>query len=74
LKSVSKEDLEDIIVSENLENILNKFQTSIKEKNIKVEFNKRENVLLKANKTDIEVCFTNLIDNAVKYNIKDGVI
>lgn len=74
LKSISKEDLEDIKVSEILENILNKFQTSIKEKNIKVEFNKNEDALLKANKTDIEVCFTNLIDNAVKYNIKDGVI
>ncbi|WP_297888377.1 HAMP domain-containing sensor histidine kinase [Sulfurihydrogenibium sp.] len=74
LKSISKEDIEEVNIKDIIENIINKFQTKIKEKNISVKINQKDNLIVNANKTDMEVCFSNLIDNAIKYNVKNGFI
>jgi K+-sensing histidine kinase KdpD len=74
LKSLSKEDIEELNISDIIQNTLNKFQSQLNEKNLTVKITQKEDIKINANKTDMEVCFTNLIDNAIKYNIKDGVI
>jgi len=50
------------------------FKTHLKEKNIKVENELPANLTVKADKNRIDQVFTNLIDNAVKFNKKNGFI
>lgn len=74
LRDVSTKDLEDINISNLIDDILKKFDLKLKEKEISYEIQKEEDLVVKANKIDLDVCFTNLIDNAIKYNVKNGQI
>lgn len=74
LREISAEELEDINVPALIEDILKKFELKIKEKQITYQIQKKEDLIVKAKKIDMDVCFTNLIDNAIKYNVKNGQI
>lgn len=74
LKSISEKDLEDIDIYLLIDTIIKKFQNQINQKNIKVIINQKKNLIIKANRIDMDVCFTNLIDNAIKYNINEGIL
>ncbi|WP_028950727.1 sensor histidine kinase [Sulfurihydrogenibium subterraneum] len=74
LREISAEELEDINVPNLIEDILKKFELKIKEKQITYQIQKEEDLIVKAKKIDMDVCFTNLIDNAIKYNVKNGQI
>jgi signal transduction histidine kinase len=37
-------------------------------------FNEKDQINIIANYVDMEVCFSNLIENAIKYNEKNGII
>ena len=62
---------------ENITNLLNdvikSYQTKINNKNIKLNLN-IDNVILNCNKEQLETLFSNLLDNAIKYNIDNGTI
>lgn len=48
-------------------NVVESFDSQIKEKNIKLHIKKLENININANETLINTIFSNLIDNAIKY-------
>ncbi len=62
---------------ENITNLLNdvikSYQTKINNKNIKLNLN-IDNVILNCNKEQLETLFSNLLDNAIKYNKDNGTI
>ena len=62
---------------ENITNLLNdvikSYQTKINNKNIKLNLN-IDNVILNCNKEQLETLFSNLLDNAIKYNKDNGII
>lgn len=66
--SVSEHDIFDYTT-----NIIEGFDFEIKEKNINVK-TKLEHLIVKINHEDLNKLLTNLISNAIKYNVKDGSI
>ena len=57
----------DILLMESID----KFQSQLKEKNIKLHIEKIEPITMQANQILIESMFTNLIDNAIKYSFNN---
>lgn len=65
--------IEKIDVGEEINNILIMLENQINEKNIKIVKNYKK-IILKMNIDDFYNLFKNLIENAIKYNHKDGEI
>lgn len=71
-KSPSK--TEKVDVGRLLTEVIDKYSTLINQKNIKVEFKENGTFIVDGNYTDLEVLFSNLIDNAIKYNHEGGKV
>lgn len=67
-------ELERISVRQLVEGKLAAFEEIFTLKGIKVTFHCQEDLMLEINGTLADILFTNLINNAVKHNVKDGVI
>lgn len=74
LKSVDKKEIEEININHLVKDVLAKFENKIQEKNLRIVFSEKDHIKINANYIDIEVCFSNLIENAIKYNEKNGII
>jgi signal transduction histidine kinase len=71
LSSISSiEETEDIDIKEEIKNILDEFDNIIKEKNINVFLEIEKNFSVKANKHYFYIMFSNLLRNAIKYNLE----
>jgi signal transduction histidine kinase len=66
-----KESFEKVSLDTMLINSIDKFQTQLKAKNIKLHIIKIEPLTIEANPILIESIFVNLIDNAIKYSSKN---
>ncbi len=69
-----KLDLSKFHIKDLLDEVLFAFKSQIKEKGLNVENNIPPDLLLRADKKKIEQVFTNLIDNAIKFNKQNGSI
>lgn len=65
---------EDVNINRLIREILEKYSSLISQKELKVNITENENLILNGDYTDFEVLFTNLIDNAIKYNQIKGSI
>jgi K+-sensing histidine kinase KdpD len=74
LKSVDKKGIEEININHLVKDILTKLENKIQEKKLRMVFNEKDQINIIANYIDMEVCFSNLIENAIKYNEKNGII
>ena len=78
LTKYSKENIQESFQNCALDSMLlatiDKFQTQLNEKNLKLSIKKIEPINFKANPILMESLFTNLIDNALKYTQKDKTI
>gem|GEM_PF-1104185 len=74
LKSVDKKEIEEININHLVKDVLAKFENKIQEKKLKIVFSEKDQININANYVDMEVCFSNLIENAIKYNKKNGTI
>ncbi len=74
LKSVDKKEIEEININHLVKDVLVKFENKIQEKNLRIVFSEKDQINTNANYVDMEVCFSNLIENAIKYNEKNGII
>jgi len=74
LKSVDKKEIEEININHLVKDVLAKFENKIQEKNLRIVFSEKDQINIIANYVDMEVCFSNLIENAIKYNEKNGII
>ncbi len=57
-----------------LEEVIFGFSSQLKKKNVEIENELAENILLTADKNRIQQVFTNLIDNAIKFNKENGSV
>lgn len=73
LESEPKLNIEKINISELIKEIISTFQTKIDEMNIKLSL-KGNTKIINTDKDLVEKIFINLIDNAIKYNNKNGFI
>ncbi len=72
---VGKKDVEEINIHKILKAIIHEEKTTANEKNIKIEFNPDKiNPQITGNISDFEKVFTNLISNAIRYNIEGGKV
>jgi two-component system OmpR family sensor kinase len=74
LKSVDKKGIEEININHLVKDVLTKLENKIQEKKLRIVFNEKDQINIIANYVDMEVCFSNLIENAIKYNEKNGII
>lgn len=65
---------EEVDINTLVKELLEKFETSIKLKNITIDLTENSNLKVFANKDDMKVVLSNLIDNAIKYNYQNGEI
>ena len=63
-----------IDLSKELEIIISMFESMAYEKNIKLSYNLKEDVTIKANKEDIEHIVSTLLDNAIKHTKSEGQV
>ncbi|MDA3886918.1 MAG: ATP-binding protein [Candidatus Delongbacteria bacterium] len=68
-----KRDLEEVNVSEIVEEAVSNIEDMVLVKELKVDMD-IENAIINADKTEIEIIVNNLISNAIKYNIDSGKI
>ena len=66
-----KESFQKCSVDTLLMQVIDKFQLQLQEKNLKLHIEKIEPINMQANPILIESIFTNLIDNAIKYSLKN---
>lgn len=66
-------ELVDIKISDVLYDVINRYQSRIDNKNINLSLDIKDTTLY-CNKEQIETLFSNLIDNAIKYNKENGSI
>ena len=66
-----KESFQKCSVDTLLMQVIDKFQLRLQEKNLKLHIEKIEPINMQANPTLIESIFVNLIDNAIKYSLKN---
>ena len=69
-----KQTFDDVSVDSLLLVVIEKFNTQLKEKNIKVNIKIFESIEILANKILITSLFSNLIDNAIKYSLENTSI
>jgi len=65
---------EDINLRQQVEGVILGFKSQLKKKNIEVKDELLANLSIKADKNRIEQVFTNLIDNAIKFNKEKGFV
>lgn len=74
LRSLDVKEVEDININELMKDILEKLKAKINEKYINVKISEESIINIKANYIDMEIMFTNLLENAIKYNKIQGII
>lgn len=78
LTKFTKENVETTFETVQLDSLLldvmDRFKTQLKNKNIQIKLEKIQTVSLKANAVLIKTIFSNLIDNAIKYSTEDTTI
>ncbi|UCF12713.1 MAG: HAMP domain-containing histidine kinase [Thermoplasmatales archaeon] len=67
-----KFDIQHINLNEEIDNVLDRQQSFLKENNINIENEVNDKISIKADKLRLGELFNNLITNAVKYTPKDG--
>lgn len=73
LETGEKSDIQKIECTSIINSVLEKLDFHIKEKNIKIHLDLEE-YYININLSDIQYLISNIIDNAIKYNKKDGTI
>lgn len=73
LETGEKTDIQKIECTSIINSVLEKLDFQIKEKNIKIHLDLEE-YYININLSDIQYLISNIIDNAIKYNKKDGTI
>lgn len=63
---------EAVSVKDTLEKLLAQYALQITQKNIHVSFTVEKDSILQANKTLVEILFSNIISNAIRHNIQGG--
>jgi heavy metal sensor kinase len=63
-----------IILNNLLSDIINDIRIIALEKNIKIDLSMQKNVIINCDQNQIKSLFLNLIDNAIKYTDKNGII
>lgn len=63
---------EEININQLIKEILEKYSSLISEKKLNITLIEDENFIVKGDYTDLEVLFTNIIDNGIKYNKEGG--
>ncbi|MBF0207377.1 MAG: HAMP domain-containing histidine kinase [Oligoflexia bacterium] len=66
--------IEEINLCEVMHNCLESYQPLAKQKNIRINYQIDEKLLINANRSEIEMLVNNLISNAVKYNKDNGTV
>lgn len=74
LRSLDVKEVEDININELIKDIIEKLKAKINEKYINVKITEESIINIKANYVDMEIMFTNLLENAIKYNKTQGII
>ncbi len=69
-----KRDLRTVDVVELAKNVIDSFEPLAIQRNIKIDLDADENLLITADKKEIEIILNNLISNAVKYNKENGSV
>ncbi len=69
-----KDSFEECLLDSLLIGVIDKFQMQLREKNLQLEIQKIEPIIIQANPVLIESIFSNIIDNAIKYTPKDKKI
>lgn len=69
-----KDSFEECLLDSLLIGVIDKFQMQLSEKNLHLEIQKIEPIIMQANPILIESIFSNIIDNAIKYTPKDKKI
>lgn len=59
-------------ISELLKSIVEKLHPIAEKKNITIDFDIKEDLIINCDKIKLQICFSNLIDNAIKYGNDDG--
>lgn len=70
----SKVSTEEVDINNLIKDILAKFEGPIKNKKLNLSIEERGNLILSGDRNSFEVLFSNLIDNAIKYNHMNGVL
>lgn len=73
LETGEKTDIQKIECTSIINSVLEKLDFQVKEKNIKIHLDLEE-YYININLSDIQYLISNIIDNAIKYNKKDGTI
>ncbi len=68
LRSLDITEVEDININELIKDILEKLKAKINEKYLTVKIIEESTINIKANYIDMEIMFTNLLENAIKYS------
>lgn len=68
------EEKEKTNISLEIKDILKEYENEIQSKNLKITFNEKEDIFLKINKNYFYILFSNLLKNAIRYNIEWGYI
>jgi len=69
-----KESFEECLLDSLLIGVIDKFQIQLSEKNLQLDIQKIEPIVIQANPVLIESIFSNIIDNAIKYTPKERKI
>lgn len=67
-------DLENLDLKKEIDEILLEYNKIIEGKKLKTDFKINKNIILKSNKNYFYILFSNLLRNAIKYNIESGEI
>ncbi|MDO8662500.1 MAG: ATP-binding protein [Candidatus Omnitrophota bacterium] len=65
-------EIKDVNLQREAEEVILGFDSQLKKKNVEIENTLAHDISVKADKERIKQVFTNLIDNAIKFNKKDG--
>lgn len=73
-KQASDLNIETVNINELLELLLKRIRPIAEKRNIEIVFESMREVLAEIDEVKISLAFTNLIENAVKYNVDDGLV
>ncbi len=74
ISQIGEKEKKSVNVNDIIKKQLSILSPKIDEKNLGIVFKEEDKIIIEANESDMEKMFFNLLDNAVKYNYKNGEI